>query len=294
MTTFAIQAKRTAVNILLPVAAVTGHVEFGRRHTRCTVAGITTRLGMNTCEGKSRVAPMVKLNGLPGRGAVARGTVGGKATLVNVLVGVAGNAGGLHRFVGWRCVAGFAGRERMHASQRKLCFAVIKFHICAPGGCVVAVFAARAQLRLVHILFLMALETSGWQLRCRLLAMAIAAGRCVVGTRQFEFRELAVVESLAFPVVYGVAAFTRGAKAFGMHILQAVTVAAGLRQILVALTDMTRQAGSLGMSPHKFELCFVVVKSHSLRPVRGVVARRAVFAEIAKMRLVLVMTIKTG
>lgn len=137
---------------------------------------------MGSSQLEARIATVIKSDPAPAIGTVAAFAARREATGMNVILGMTGRADSCSILEGGRLVARFAGHGDVQPKQWKVRNAMIKFHILTPGCDTMAIAALIAELTLVNILCLMAINTGHGDLVLRVGAMAIATLRLSMGT----------------------------------------------------------------------------------------------------------------
>lgn len=102
-----------------------------------------------------------------------------------------------------------------------------------------------------------------------------------------------MIECDGLPLLEAVTGLTFRAVAAVMDILYFMAIDASVRQVFVALADVTDGALNLGMCAVERKFGLAVIEGFGFRPCRFIVTCRAFLAEPAFMGIVFFMTIET-
>lgn len=137
----------------------------------------------------------------------------------------------------------FTRHSGVQTDQRELGHVVIERDFLSPTRFIVAGLALRAELAFVRIVALVASDACGGELiLIKVTLMAAIAFDGFVRVAQRELGVLVVIEADGFPFFRRVAGLALLPVAASVDVLQLMAINAGVRQILVALADMTSGA----------------------------------------------------
>ena len=248
------------MRVIAAVAAITscwrGHfVGRGRGVTRLALC-----CAMSTRERILGIFVVIESPKFPTIGVVTMLTCRPELALVLSIL-VAGRADPQRIAVSLRAVAGFARHRCMQANQWKARDVVIEHDFLPPVRFGVARFAACAELAFMRVVAFMTSDAG-----CRELVaieIALVAGIALdlfVCAPQRKFRRFVVIEFNGFPFFRAVTGLAFRAIAALVNILDFVAIGTGVRQVFVALANMTNRAWHLGVCAVERELGFAMVK----------------------------------
>ncbi len=273
----AVGAELSVVIIIFGVATVAILRRPFKRAAR-RVACQTIHIGMFARQRERR--PAVVEGGIfPAHRVVAGGAIGAELPIVRVFCRVTAVAVGGGVGVHVVDMARLTFHLCMTAHQSEAGAAVVEVDI-APIRRVVAEGAIGAELPVVIVIFgvtTVAILRRPFKRAARRMArQTIHIG---MFTHQRE-RRLAVVEAGVFPAGWGMAGGAVGAELPVVLIIFGVATVAILRRVFICIVDVTGFALHIGMPIHQREAGQIVVEG-GIIPIGGVVAHRAVGAELA-------------
>ena len=123
--------------------------------------------------------------------------------------------------------------------------------------------------------------------------MTPVASGALVSAIQWEFRVLGMVKAYGLPLRGSMALLALCTKTTAMDVLDLVTLHARMRRPLVTLACVACGTGHLTVGAVERKRCFGMVERLRLAPVVLAMARSAIRAQIAAMRVIALVAVDT-